>query len=148
MTNKRISEIKYLGKDGGWWMQAVSYDNRMHEENPTQCMVNLMNVLRTPLEMELLAEESAARKADPDSDHPVPKMASIRDYAWGTLQDHEKEMYADLYLFGEHTRLVNRVFREVDGVVYPVILEDDKPEDDVLMAVDPATGISSIPAEA
>ena len=51
-------------------------------------------------------------------------------------------------LLGEHTRLVNRVFREVDGVVYPVILEDDKPEDDVLMAVDPATGISSIPAEA
>jgi hypothetical protein len=142
MTNKRISDIKYLGKEGGWWMQAVSYDNRMHEEDPTQCMVNLMNVLRTPLEMEMLAEENAARKADPDGDHPVPKMASIRDYVWGALQDNEKEMYADLHLFGEHTRIVNRVFHEVDGVVHPVILADDKPEDDQLLAVDAATGIS------
>ena len=69
-------------------------------------------------------------------------MASIRDYVWGALQDNEKEMYADLHLFGEHTRIVNRVFHEVDGVVHPVILADDKPEDDQLLAVDAATGIS------
>ena len=142
MTNKRISEIKYLSKPGGWWMQAVSYDNRMHEEDPTQCMVNLMNVLQTPLERDLLAEENKAIKANPDVDRKVPKLASMQDYNWKVLDDNQKEMFADLYLFGEHTRLVTRIFREVDGVVYPAISSDEKPENDVLFATDMATGMS------
>mgnify|MGYP006928193695 CR=1 FL=1 len=140
MTSKRISEIKYLGKDGGWWMQAVSYDNRMHEEDPTQCMVNLMNVLQTPMERDLLAEADAKRKADPDGDHPFLKMATLNDYNWKALEDDQQELFADLHLFGEHTRIVTRAFREVDGVVYPVIVSDEKPENDQVLAVDLGSG--------
>lgn len=123
-------------------MQAVSYDNRMHEEDPTQCVVNLMNVLQTPMERDMLAESDAKRKADPDGDHPFFKMASLNDYNWKALEDDQQELFADLYLFGEHTRIVTRAFREVDGVVYPVVLKDDKPENDQLLGVDLDTGIT------
>ena len=147
MTQKRISEIRYATKPGGWWMQAVSYDNRMHEEDPTQCMVNLVNVLQTPLEREILEEA----QNDPDRgtegwEHP--RLATMQDTAWKALDESWQERFLDLYLFGEHTRLVQRLFKEdPDGTVMPVVMRG-KGDRDECLAMDMGSGIMQRTEEA
>jgi len=100
----------------GYLRQVVSYDNKLHEQDPTQAMATVCNV------MAIKADEDILNRKDPES-----RLPTVRDIPWSEFPETLQEKFSEqLYLWGEDTRVAERLWHYEGDDVQPVIIVTDE----------------------
>ena len=117
MENKEISDVRWLEHDKeGYLMQFCTKDDKVHQRDPTEYSVMIMNAMSTPMDLELLKEG--------EKNGETPRLPSLNDIPWSELHYGFKEALREYKLFGDDTRVIRRMWhRDDDGVFTPVIVK-------------------------
>lgn len=117
MENKEISDVRWLEHDKeGYLMQFCTIDDKVHQRDPTEYSVMIMNAMSTPMDLELLKEG--------EKNGETPRLPSLNDIPWSELHYGFKEALREYKLFGDDTRVIRRMWhRDDDGVFTPVIVK-------------------------
>jgi len=117
--SKEISDVRWLehGKEG-YLMQFCTIDDKVHQRDPTEYSVMIMNAMSTPMDLVVLKE--GGENGEP------PRLPSLNDIPWSELHDGFKEALREYRVFGDDTRVIRRMwFREDNGDIVPVIVKSE-----------------------
>ena len=119
----QVSKVINLFSDpqgnAGFLCQVVSFDDKLHQQSPTEAMVQIANAMFIKADQDILDRE------DPESRFPT-----IRDIPWVEFDEKLQERHRDeLYLWGEDTRIAQR-FWQFDGEdARPVVMRTEDSRD-------------------
>ena len=115
-VSKAINLFNEPVDGSGFIRQIVSFDDKLHQENPEKCMSKIMD------SMFIQADADIIKRADSSSRFPT-----VRDIPWESLEENLKEVHKDdLYLWGEDTRIAERLWHYEGQEIAPVVMRTDK----------------------